>query len=98
MELDDRSFDVALQSNKLILVDFYADWCKPCRDMSNVLQEIASENVKIYKVNVDKNYDLQMRYNIISLPTLKFMRNGIELMTLYGYTDKNTIMNYINQL
>ena len=68
-----------LDSEKTVLVDFYADWCGPCKMMAPVVEEISEElqdKVKVCKVNVDENQDLAMQYGIMSIPTLVFIKNG----------------------
>jgi thioredoxin 1 len=68
-----------INSNKPVLVDFFADWCEPCKQMTPVLKEIKSElreNVKIIKVNVDKNPNIATKYQIRSIPTVIVFKNG----------------------
>ncbi|MGI6420156.1 MAG: thioredoxin [Thermoguttaceae bacterium] len=69
---------VVLQSGVPVLVDFYADWCGPCRAMSPVLDQLASAvpEAKVVKVNVDENPDLATRYRINAIPSLVAFRNG----------------------
>lgn len=73
------SFNEIINSKQPVLVDFYADWCAPCRMMAPVLEQVASEmqgKVKILKVNVDKNRDAAMKYGIRSIPTLILFQKG----------------------
>ncbi len=73
------SFNEIINSNQPVLVDFYADWCAPCRMMAPVLEQVAGEmqgKVKILKVNVDKNRDAAMKYGIRSIPTLILFQKG----------------------
>jgi len=68
-----------INSNKPVLVDFFADWCQPCKQMSPILKEVKSElkeNVRIIKVNVDKNPAIATRYQIRSIPTVIVFKNG----------------------
>ncbi len=84
-----------LKSDKKVLIDFYADWCGPCKMMSPVIDEIADEKgeeIKVGKVNVDENQDLAMEYDVMSIPTIIIMNNGEVEKTFIGVTDKNEII------
>ena len=68
-----------LQSDLPVFVDFYADWCGPCKMMSPVIDKLAEEyegKIKVGKVNVDENGDLAVRYGIMSIPNMVFFKNG----------------------
>lgn len=83
-----------LKSDKPVLIDFYADWCGPCRMMSPIIDEIAEEmsgEIKVGKVNVDDNQELAMEYGVMSIPTIVIMENGKVKNTLVGVRDKNEI-------
>lgn len=83
-----------LESNKPVLIDFYADWCGPCRMMSPIIDEIADEmgeGIKVGKINVDDNQDLAMKYNVMSIPTILVIKEGNVTKTFVGVTDKNEI-------
>jgi thioredoxin 1 len=76
---DMSSFNEIINSNTPVLVDFYADWCAPCRMMAPILQQVSKEmegKVKVIKVNVDKNGDAAQKYQIRSIPTMILFRNG----------------------
>ncbi len=77
---DDMStFSELILGNQPVLVDFYADWCAPCRMMAPILEQVSADmsgKVKIVKVNVDKNQSAAMKYNIRSIPTLILFQNG----------------------
>ncbi|MBN1927465.1 MAG: thioredoxin [Prolixibacteraceae bacterium] len=73
------SFNEIIKSNQPVLVDFYADWCAPCRMMAPILEQVAGNmqgKVRVLKVNVDKNREAAMKYGIRSIPTLMLFHNG----------------------
>ena len=75
------SFDELLLSEKLVIVDFWATWCGPCRMLSPLLDEVEAEmedQVEVVKVNVDDADEIAMRYRIMSIPTLLFFKNGVD--------------------
>ena len=79
-----------------VLVDFYADWCGPCKIMSPIIDEIAEQNiegVKVGKVNCDENMDLTQEYQIMSIPTILIFRGGEIIKTFVGVTEKEQIIN-----
>lgn len=85
-----------INSEKTVLIDFYADWCGPCKMMSPIIDQIAEEkadSLKVGKVNVDENQDLAMKYGIMSIPTLVVIKNGQVEKTFVGLRDKNEILN-----
>lgn len=89
-----------LKSEKTVLIDFYADWCGPCKMMSPIIDEIAEEmkeTVKVGKINVDENQDLAMKYGIMSIPTIVLLKNGEVQKTFVGVTDKEEIKQAINE-
>lgn len=83
-----------INSEKTVLVDFYATWCGPCKMMSPIMENIAEENnnVKVVKVDIDKNQDLAMQYNVMSIPTMIIFKNGETTKTFVGVTDKQDIV------
>ena len=88
-----------LKSEKTVLIDFYADWCGPCKMMSPVIDEIAEEmkeTVKVGKINVDENQDLAMEYGVMSIPTIVVLKNGEVQKTFVGVTDKDEIKHALN--
>lgn len=85
-----------VNSEKTTIVDFYADWCGPCKIMSPIINEIAeegTENLKVGKVNVDDNQDLAEKYGIMSIPTIMIFKDGEISKTFVGVTSKEEIKN-----
>ena len=83
-----------LESDKKVLIDFYADWCGPCRMMSPIIEEISEElenNIKVGKVNVDENQELAMEYGVMSIPTIVIIEKGEVIKSFVGVRDKNEI-------
>ncbi|QOR75413.1 MAG: thioredoxin [Thermoflavifilum sp.] len=80
LELTDANFkEEVLQSDQLHVIDFWAEWCGPCRAISPIIEELARDyegKVKVAKVNVDHNPQLSMEYNITSIPAILFIKNG----------------------
>lgn len=83
-----------LKSIKPTIVDFYADWCGPCKMMSPIVDSIAEdENIKVGKINVDDNQELAIKYDIMSIPTILVFKNGELVNRFIGVHDKNEILN-----
>lgn len=88
-----------LESEIPVLVDFYADWCGPCKMMSPIIDEIANEvddRVKICKLNVDESQNIAIEYNVMSIPTLIIFKNGVMINNIVGLRQKQEILNIIN--
>lgn len=83
-----------LESKEVVIVDFYADWCGPCRMLAPILEEI--EGVNIYKVNVDENSDLAIQYGIMSIPCLISFKDGKEYKKSIGLVEKEKILELIS--
>lgn len=87
-----------LQANALVVVDFWAPWCAPCRIIAPILKEISEEyngRVKVVKVNTDENQALALKYNIRSIPTVMIFRDGESVDEIIGAVPKHLIKNKI---
>ena len=91
---DDDYFD--LVSSGYILVDFYADWCGPCKMLASILEEI--DYVDILKVNTDEFKDLAIKFGIMSIPTLLFYKDGLVLQKEIGYRTPEEIRKIFNEI
>ncbi len=97
----DQNFtDTALKSNKLVVVDFFATWCGPCQMMAPHIEELAHEmpDVVIGKLNSDENPETVTQYQIMSLPTIVFLKNGQVVDKVIGYQSKDALEEKINGL
>ncbi len=99
-EFTDANFQTeVLSSNNLSVVDFWAEWCGPCRAIGPVIEELATEyagQVNIGKVNVDNNPSISMNYGITSIPAILFFKNGEIVDKLVGAHPKGTFVKKID--
>lgn len=86
------------QSDVPVLIDFYADWCQPCKVLSPIIQKVAKKlgnEVKVIKINVDKNRAVSTKYQVRSIPTLMLFHNGKQLWRKAGVLNEQQIINSI---
>ena len=93
------NFNELLQDSKLVIVDFWATWCGPCRMLSPILDQVEEEmpdQITVVKVNVDDADEIAMRYRIMSIPTLLFFKNGAMVDRSVGAMPKSALVDKIN--
>jgi thioredoxin 1 len=93
--LDEANFDQTIGGSKPILVDFWAEWCGPCRLIAPILEEIAvehGEKLSIGKLNVDEHPQLSMNFDVMSIPTLILFKDGVEKKRIVGARPKHSLV------
>ena len=97
LEVSDATFDQeVLRSEQPVLVDFWAEWCGPCKMVAPIVDQIASEyggKLRVVKVNVDANPDLLTQYGVMGIPTLLLMKDGEPVERIAGYQSKVKILS-----
>ena len=88
-----------LSADKITVVDFSADWCGPCKMMAPIMEAVAKElgeTAVVGKVNIDDNQNLAVKYQIMTIPTIAIFKNGEIVESFIGVTDKDEILNAVN--
>ena len=101
LAIDSSNFETLVNGDKLVVIDFWAPWCGPCRHLAPTIDELAAEyegKVKICKCNVDENDGVPMKYSIRNIPTLLFFKNGELVDRLVGAVPKQEIEDKLKSL
>jgi thioredoxin 1 len=91
--------DIVLNSDMPVLIDFWAEWCGPCRMVGPIVEQLAQSlegKVKVFKLNVDQNQEIAMKYNVQSIPTLVIFKNGKEIARTIGLSPKEKYEKFVN--
>jgi thioredoxin 1 len=90
-----------LHNEKLVIIDFFASWCMPCQMLAPVYDKMDKkygDRAEFFKVNIDENQDVSMRYNVQSVPTILFFKDGQQIERQVGYMDENEFSEIIESL
>ena len=99
LAITSENLKTLMDSGKPLVVDFWAEWCGPCKMLSPIIDEVAKENVgkvKICKLNVDNAQRISKRYGVMSIPTVMLFKDGEEVERAIGFRPKSDIIRIIN--
>tara|TARA_B100001094_G_C17978771_1_gene694142 strand:+ start:267 stop:578 length:312 start_codon:yes stop_codon:yes gene_type:complete len=99
MDLSNKNFKETLENNKVVMVDFWAAWCGPCRTLTPIIEELGkefSDTAVVAKVNVDEEPQIAAALSIRAMPTIVFFKDGVEIERLVGMSSKSTYSDKIN--
>ena len=100
LQITDTTLDNVLNTDKLVIIDFSAEWCGPCKMIAPVLEQLSEElegKVKIIKVDVDVEQQLAQKYNVMSIPTLLLFKDGNVLGQVVGFQSKAMLEKFIQR-
>lgn len=97
---NEKILSEVLKSDKLIVVDFFAEWCGPCQMLTPIIRELDEifDNVEFFKVDVDETQECAVRYGVTAMPTLIFFKNGEEIERQVGFLEKEELSKIIEEL
>ncbi len=98
---DEKILMEVINNEKLVIIDFFAEWCGPCQMLTPVLKSLDekySDEIEVYKVNVDESQNAAMRYGVTAMPTLVFFKDGEEVERQVGYLDEDELESLIKEL
>jgi thioredoxin 1 len=98
MILTDSNFDQTIKDNPIILVDFWAEWCGPCKKLTPILEEIENEGIVLVgKLNVDENIEKTKEFSVSSIPTMVLFKDGQPVHTIIGAMPKHRLLKELEQ-
>lgn len=100
LQITDATLEEVLQTNKLVVIDFWASWCGPCKMIGPIIEEVSEEyedKVIVGKVDVDNNDEAAAKYGIRNIPTILFIKNGEIVDKVVGVVPKKSLIEKINQ-
>jgi thioredoxin 1 len=98
MILTDENFEEVIKSNGLVLVDFWAEWCGPCKKVSPILDEISKEHgILVGKLNIDENPVKPVEYSVSSIPTMVLFEDGVVMKTIIGAKPKHKMLEELSE-
>ncbi len=99
IQINSENFDEIISKDTPVLIDFYADWCGPCKMLSPIVEEVAAkyDNIAFGKLNVDENPEICEKFGIMSIPTLIFFKNGEAVETSVGLISEERLVEIISQ-
>jgi thioredoxin 1 len=98
MIVTDESFEEVVKSNGLVLIDFWAEWCGPCKKVSPILDEISKEHgILVGKLNIDENPLKPVEYSVSSIPTMVLFEDGVVVKTIIGAKPKHKMLEELSE-
>lgn len=91
-ELNQSEFEKAVGADEVVIVDFYANWCGPCKMLKPIMEEVSSEGITVYSVNVDENKELASKFQISSIPAVILFKSGKQVDSFVGLKEKEDIV------
>ena len=97
MIVTNDNFEETLKNNSIVLIDFWAEWCGPCKRMEPILKEFESEiGIPVGKLNIDENHDKTKQYGVSSIPTMVLFEDGIPIKTIVGAMPKHQMVKELS--
>jgi thioredoxin 1 len=98
MIVTDNNFDEVIKSNGLVLIDFWAEWCGPCKTVSPILDEISKEHgILVGKLNIDENPLKPVEFSVSSIPTMVLFEDGVVIKTIIGAKPKHKMLEELSE-
>ena len=97
--INSKQFDEVVGGEGLVVIDFFATWCMPCRMLKPIMERVESKitDVKFYSVDIDESEEIAKRYRIFSVPTLVAFRNGKKIDSMVGLNSNDDIIDFVNR-